>query len=1035
MSDVMRPVAFDQLLQRMFAEYRENRSIFGIPQTQFYRRDPSRQMRVFGQICDTPLGPAAGPHTQLAQNIIAAWLTGGSFMELKTVQILDRLTLEKPCIDAQDEGYNTEWSTELTLPKAADEYLKAWFALWLLESLLSPRAPQQGRSFIFNMSVGYDLAGIRQTPMQAFIASMTDASDSPLFARYRQVLSDWIADADLPPELLPEARRAELKSLPQRISPRLVQGVTLSTMHGCPPSEIEAICRYMLLDKHLHTFVKLNPTLLGYQRVRKILDDCGFGDVPLKESSFLNDLQLEPALAMLERLLATARAQGLEFGVKLTNTLGVGNHRSRLPGQEMYMSGRSLFPISIQVAAELSRHFSGRLPISYSGGANQLNIRAIHETGIHPITMATELLKPGGYLRLAACARELEGSSGWNMTSVDVPRLEALAASATGLAYHRKDWKSEDVIDAGGALPLMNCYVAPCVSACAIHQDIPEYLRLAGEGRYVEALELIYQRNALPAITGHICDHQCQYNCTRLDYDRALDIRDIKRVALERGWEGYRQRWFKPAGSGHRHPVAVIGAGPAGLAAGYFLARAGHSVTLFEREADAGGVVRYVVPQFRIPAEKIQHDIDFVASHGVRFVYGCRDDLTVDALRAQGFTYICIGIGAHRSRQLTLPGDHPAVWPAFQFLRRFNGDAPPSLGRRVGVVGAGNTAMDCARAALRLPGVEQVCIVYRRSAREMPAWPEEIGRAREEGVTFHFWRHPERFDADGTLTLRVMAPGAPDTQGRVAPVPTDEVQTLHLDALITAVGEEPDGAALSRMGIEPGVDGRPEVNRATQETAIANVFLMGDAQSGPASIVAAMGAARRAADTILARENIPSGHPGEYRLNTDPEEIYRRKGSLVVQWVYPEKPDDFARQEAQRCLSCNYVCAKCVDVCPNRANISLAVPGFRDRFQTLHIDAYCNECGNCAQFCPWQGRPYRDKVTIFNWREDFANSTNPGFVLVDDGVLMRQQQEVHQLKIDAQGRFEHVPPELADLCRIVSHVHQHHRYLLGPVQE
>ncbi|MEN1585793.1 FAD-dependent oxidoreductase, partial [Pseudomonas aeruginosa] len=135
-------------------------------------------------------------------------------------------------------------------------------------------------------------------------------------------------------------------------------------------------------------------------------------------------------------------------------------------------------------------------------------------------------------------------------------------------------------------LPLTDCYVAPCVTACAIKQDIPEYIRLLGEHRYADALELIYQRNALPALTGHICDHQCQYNCTRLDYDSALNIRELKKVALEKGWDEYKQRWHKPAGSGSRHPVAVIGAGPAGLAAGYFLARAGHPVTLFEREAN-----------------------------------------------------------------------------------------------------------------------------------------------------------------------------------------------------------------------------------------------------------------------------------------------------------------------------------------------------------------------------------------------------------------------------------------------------------------
>ncbi|KAA9002806.1 putative selenate reductase subunit YgfK [Affinibrenneria salicis] len=1035
MGDVMRPIPFEQLLGRMFAEYQQSRSIFSIPESQFYRRDPARQMQVFGERCDTPVGPAAGPHTQLAQNIITAWLTGGSFIELKTVQILDRLELEKPCIDAEDEGFNTEWSTEFTLGKAADEYLKAWFALHLLECLFAPRSPEQGRSFIFNMSVGYDLQGIKQPPMQDFIATMMDASGSPAFGFYRQTLARWIERADVLRAPGLDARRAQLALLPERIESRLVRGVTLSTMHGCPPDEIEAICRYMLQEKGLHTFVKLNPTLLGYRRVREILDRCGFDYIQLKEASFLHDLQLDRALSMLERLMTLADERRLSFGVKLTNTLGAVNHKARLPGDEMYMSGRALFPLAINVAAVLSQHFHGQLPISYSGGASQLNIRAIHETGIHPITMATDLLKPGGYLRLAACARELEASAGWQRATVDVERLNALAAEALETSYHQKSWKSDDAIDAGDALPLSDCYVAPCVSACAIKQDIPEYLRLAGEGRYVDALDLIYRRNALPAITGHICDHQCEFNCTRLDYDSALNIRAIKRIALEKGWQGYQQRWFKPAGSGSRHAVAVIGAGPAGLAAGYFLARAGHPVTLFEREQSAGGVVRHVVPQFRIPAEKVQHDIDFVASHGVKFVYGCDDGLTIDALRRQGFDYICVGTGAQKSRPVTLAGDHPAVWSSFQFLRRFNRGENLRPGRSVGVVGAGNTAMDCARAALRLPGVEQVTILYRRGEREMPAWREEVEEARAEGVHFRFMVNPERFDADGTLRLRVMARGEPDAQGRARPVETDRVETLHMDALITAIGEQPDYAHLADIGIPADARGAPIVDTRTQETARANVFLIGDVQSGPASIVAAIGAARRATDTILRRENIRDDHAAKRWLNTDPDAIYRRKGQIDVRLVSAERQDDFARQEAQRCLSCNYVCAKCVDVCPNRANISIAVPGFRDRFQTLHIDAYCNECGNCAQFCPWQGRPYRDKVTIFNLQQDFAASGNPGFLLTDDGVLVRHQQQIYHLEIDEQGQFGRVPPELTDMCRIISHVYRHHHYLLGAVEE
>lgn len=1033
MGDIMRPVPFEELLTRIFDEYQSQRTIFGIPEQQFYTPQAQRSIGVFGESCATPLGPAAGPHTQLAQNIITAWLTGGRFIELKTVQILDRLELEKPCIDAEDECFNTEWSTEFTLKKAWDEYLKAWFTLHLLEQVFPLGTHKESKSFIFNMSVGYNLDGIKQPPMQEFIDNMMDASAHPKFAQYRDTLNRWLQNRTFIDRLPTCARKDGLDNLAQRVPARLVEGVTLSTMHGCPPDEIEAICRYMLTEKNLNTFVKLNPTLLGYPRVRQILDACGFGYIGLSEESFDHDLKIDRALEMLTRLMALAKERSLGFGVKLTNTLGTVNNKGALPGDEMYMSGRALFPLSINVAALLSRAFDGKLPISYSGGASQLNIREIFETGIRPITMATDLLKPGGYLRLSECMRELGKADGWNMTQIDVERLNALAEKAVSMDYTQKQWKPEERIDTGEPLPLLDCYVAPCVTACAIKQDIPEYIRLLGEHRYADALELIYQRNALPAITGHICDHQCQYNCTRLDYDSALNIRELKKVALEKGWDEYRSRWHKPAGSGSLHPVAVIGAGPAGLAAGYFLARAGHPVTVFEREANAGGVVQNIIPQFRIPGELIQHDIDFVVAHGVKIEYGCDPHLSVEKLQAEGFRYVLVGTGTDKNSGVKLRGDNQNVHKSLQFLRQFNRGDRLDLGKRVAVVGAGNTAMDCARAALRVPGVQSATIVYRRSQQEMPAWREEYDEALLDGVDFEWLCNPEQFNADGTLVVRVMKLGEPDEKGRRRPVETDELRTLKVDSLITAIGEQQDGEALSAMGIPLDPQGWPVVN-ADGETSKPNVFLIGDVQRGPSSIVSAIGNARRATDVILARENIASSYGNKVWNNVDPAKVYQRKGAIAVTLVDKNQREAFVEQEASRCLECNYVCSKCVDVCPNRANISVAVPGFQNRFQTLHLDAYCNECGNCAQFCPWQGKPYKDKITVFSLEQDFVNSTNPGFFVEGASVKVRQNDQTWQLEINDRGQFNEVPAQLDAMCRIISHIHQHQSYLLGGVE-
>ncbi|BDH45542.1 putative selenate reductase subunit YgfK [Salmonella enterica subsp. enterica serovar Choleraesuis] len=1033
MADIMRPVPFRELLLRICAEYEESRSIFGIPESEFCQRDPERQISLFGETCDTPVGPAAGPHTQLAPNIIAAWLCGGSFIELKTVQILDRLELDKPCIDASDEAFNTEWSTEFTLSKAWDEYLKAWFTLSLLETLLAPRHDNQGKSFIFNMSVGYDLKGITQPPMQKFIDETMDASRNPKFEQYRRELAAFIRDSSW--SLLKKAPRLALEGLPETISPRMVRSVTLSTMHGCPPDEIESICHYMLTQKQLHTYVKLNPTLLGFDRVREILDGNGFDYVGLDKAAFDKDLQPQQALSMLERLVTVGRELQLTFGVKLTNTLGTRNHKHRLPGEEMYMSGRALYPLAINVAAFLSRHFAGQLPISYSGGASQFNIRDLFAAGIRPITMATDLLKPGGYLRLKACADLLKNSEEWSRSTINVPLLENLAQDALKAKWAQKSWKSRDEIDTGAPLPLTDCYVAPCVTACAIHQDIPEYLRLAGEGRYADALTVIYRRNALPGITGHICDHQCQSNCTRLDYEQALDIRKIKKIVHEKGWESYRQRWHKPAGSGDRHPVAVIGAGPAGLSAGYFLARAGHPVTLFEREANAGGVVRNIVPRFRIPAELIEKDINFVADHGVKFSYSAPADLTIEKLQAQGFKYICIGIGATASNGFSVPGDNPNVYRSFEFLSEFNAGLA-TLSGNIAVVGGGNTAMDCARAALRLPNVTSVTVLYRRDRQAMPAWPEEIADAERDGVSLRFMVSPEHYAVDGSLQLRLMKPGSPDASGRPRPEPSDKTETCHFDAIIAATGERPDNQALARLGLTADASGKVMTNPDTLETSQPGVFLIGDVQSGPASIVAAIGGARKASDAILSRENISGHATPAWRLNTNPQTITARKGLIAVQAVDSHDAlDAFAHQEGQRCLSCNYVCAKCVDVCPNRANVALAVPGYTSRHQILHLDAFCNECGNCAQFCPWQGKPYTDKVTVFSLSADFEASSNPGFLLDKEHARLRLNNREWRLKLDASRRLTDVPEELQEMANLIHFVQDKHGYLLTQVED
>ncbi len=240
MTDKMIPLPFERLLGRIFQEYEQNKTIFGIHDTQFYHKKDKKFYNVLNAKIEEPIGPAAGPHTQLAQNLIVSYLCGGRFFELKTVQKLDELEIEKPCIDAPDEGYNTEWSTELTVTQAYDEYLKAWFVIHLLNEELKLSANEQ-TGFLFNMSVGYDLKGIKTKKIDDFIKQLKNAERNPLFNEYKEILRRFS-----------ESNTKYSKTIEKvlsYISPDISNSITLSTMHGCPPQEIESICEYLITEK------------------------------------------------------------------------------------------------------------------------------------------------------------------------------------------------------------------------------------------------------------------------------------------------------------------------------------------------------------------------------------------------------------------------------------------------------------------------------------------------------------------------------------------------------------------------------------------------------------------------------------------------------------------------------------------------------------------------------------------------------------------------------------------------------------------
>lgn len=952
MSDIMTCMPFGQLMDWVLQEKKGQDTVFGVHRP--YTADPKNDMTIFTRNLETPVGPAAGPHTQLAQNIIASYYAGARFFELKTVQKMDGAELSacvnKPCILADDEGYNCEWSTELTVPDAMGEYIKAWFILHVIAKEFGLGA-QDG--FQFNISVGYDLAGIKGDKVNTFIDGMMEAKDTVIFQECRK----WLLDNA---DKFQNFTREDIEAIPSNVC----NSATISTLHGCPPQEIESIANYLLTEKHLNIFVKCNPTLLGYDFARKTMDEMGYDYMVFGDFHFRDDLQYEDAVPMLTRLMKLSEELGLEFGVKITNTFPVDVTRNELPSEEMYMSGKALFPLSISLAAKLSAEFAGKLRISYSGGADYYNIDKIVGCGIWPVTMATTLLKTGGYQRFTQVADKVEGICPKKWEGIDVDALKKLAADAITDGHHVKNIKPVPNRKSTKEVPLLDCFYAPCSEGCPIHQDIPQYVALTGEGKYKEALEVILEKNALPFITGTLCAHNCMTKCTRNFYEESVNIRGTKLTAAEHGYEQLIGEI--KAGEPNGKKVAVVGGGPAGIAAAYFLAREGAAVTIFEKEEKAGGVIRYVIPGFRIGDAAIDKDISFIQKMGVEICTNTEITSVAD-LKAQGYDTVILAIGAGKPGTLKL--EKGETVNALKFLRDFKAnDGKLNIGKNVVVIGGGNTAMDTARAAKRTEGVEHVYLVYRRTKRYMPAAEDELLEVLEEGVEFKELLSPVNLDG-GRLLCKKMKLGQMDASGRAGVTETADVIEVPADTVIVAVGEKIDTDFYTANQIAVDERGKAKVNDKTLETSVSGVYVAGDGARGAATIVEGIRDAQLAVKDILGKEITRDA-----AVTGDVKDCFEKKGIL--------KHSKEAKTEEERCLTCNKVCENCVDVCPNRANISIKVPGMAMN-QVIHVDYMCNECGNCKSFCPYASAPYKDKFTLFANEKDMADSKNDGFVVLD----------------------------------------------------
>ncbi|WP_097014850.1 hypothetical protein [Anaerocolumna aminovalerica] len=494
MSDTMRILSFESLLDITLKDYYTKGKIFEIEEKFFYKPgNESLEMNFNGEYLRTPIGPAAGPHTQLAQNILSAYITGSRFFELKTVQIIDgkqmQEIIKKPCIDARNVGYNVEWSTELSIEEAKSEYIKASV---LLQVMAIELGISDIKDFAFNISVGYDLQGIQSKKVSEFIDDMKEAKDTETFKECIVVLKNNIH----------EFKRFKSEDI-SKISSNITNLVTVSTLHGCKPEEIIDIGTHLITNKKINTFIKCNPTLLGYDYVREILDNLGYDEVIIKREDFDSDLKYDKAVDIISELKQLGKENGVRVGIKLTNTLAVDNRRDVLPGKTMYLSGKPLYAIALGIAAKFAESFEGNIPISLSGGIDKNNIVSVIRTGIAPVTFSTILLKPRGYINIKDIVGKLKNEN-FSFDWLDIDGIKELAEAAKSDVNYKNKGDGRILED---TLPCYDCFKVNCglcVDVCPNRANIKLY-----DDRFDAPYQIVHIESRC-----NECDN-CHTFCTR----------------------------------------------------------------------------------------------------------------------------------------------------------------------------------------------------------------------------------------------------------------------------------------------------------------------------------------------------------------------------------------------------------------------------------------------------------------------------------------------------------------------------------------
>lgn len=1002
-NDHFYPTPLPKLLKIILSNL-EHGHILGFAKELFFfpKKHDFFKTQFFGQNVDSPIGVAAGPHTQLSQNIVIAWLAGARFIELKTIQTLDELDISKPCIDMQDEGYNCEWSQELKIYQAFEQYLDAWIII----HILSYEFGFDSVNTIFNMSVGYDMQGILKENVQWFLKKMQDASKE---------LQEKI---ELIKPIYPKIDKINIPT-------RITDNITLSTMHGCPPDEVEEIATYLIKERKLNTIIKLNPTLLGKEQINKILKNSGF-HTQVPDIAFEHDLTFEQASAIVSRMLKLAEKQNVFFGIKLTNTLEAINNKKIFDTEEMYMSGRALHPISINLARKFQNHFDGKLKISFSGGVDAFNIINVLKSGLAPITVSSDLLKPGGYGRLAQyyevlrkeqkiknykSINDLIAQDNKNIKNPAQHNLNQYADYVLTSSYFKKQHLKNPNIKTNKKLEKFDCIFAPCQYTCPTNQDVPEYMYYTATKQWDKAFQVILEDNPFPSVLGFSCDHTCQSKCTQMNYTESLEIRQIKRFIAEYNYD-------KPFKLNVRkvdktENIAIIGGGPAGLSAAFYLRLYDYSVEIFEASQSLGGMLDKALPLFRLPKEIVKRDIERILEQGVKVHYNTT--ISKDYLKQleKQFDDIIIAIGAQINPILKIPGyEAEGILNALQFLYDARAGKKINLGKKIAVIGGGNTAMDTARVAKRLIGEKgKVIILYRRTKEFMPAQEEEIFDTLKEGIEIIELVEPNKYIIENgkvkAIELNIMKLKEEDNSPRPRPIATGKTIIMEFDTVIPAIGQEVE----------------KEIVKYAQAKGYQTI---GDAENGGLSIVKAVADGKLAAYNIIRKKNY-NFHPWQVEKEIDLDyktlklKRYKRTPAYHPKELSPEKRSNFdliiqsyteqeAVEEANRCLVCNKLCDICTTVCPNMANQHYELEprifniqkiiiknsnviieedkpvAINQKYQTLNIADWCNECGNCTTFCPTSGRPYADKPRLHLSWQSYSQSPYGYYVNLEQNI-------------------------------------------------